>query len=105
MGADQSHLQAAWPIASISFVDPATGIELVHGRKLSQAQDPEGEKKRLMEEWAINSAPWEAAGITALEVIDPRDTRKWIAEALDIIRGNRGNAIGKHKLANWPTGF
>jgi acetyl-CoA carboxylase carboxyltransferase component len=105
MGADQSHLQAAWPIASISFVDPATGIELVYGRKLSQARDPEGEKKRLLEEWAINSAPWEAAGVTSLEVIDPRDTRKWIAEALDIIRGNRGNAIGKHQLANWPSGF
>jgi hypothetical protein len=33
------------------------------------------------------------------------DTRKWIFEALDILRGNRGTAIGRHQLANWPTGF
>lgn len=105
MGADQSHLQAAWPMASLSFVDPATGIELVYGRKLSQARDPESEKKRLLEEWAINSAPWDAAGVSSLEVIDPRDTRKWIAEALDIVRGSRGNGIGQHQLAKWPTGF
>ncbi len=105
MGADQSHLQAAWPIASIGFVDPETGVELVYGRKLSQAQDPDAERKRLLEKWAIDSAPWGAAAISPLEVIDPRDTRRWIADALDMLRGNRGKVIGKHQLANWPTGF
>lgn len=105
MGVSQDDMYAAWPIASISFVDPATGIELVHGRKLARAAQPEAEKKRLVEEWAIDSAPWGAAMVSPLEIIDPVDTRKWIFEALDILRGNRGNAIGEHQLANWPTGF
>ncbi len=105
MGADQSHLQAAWPIASIGFVDPETGVELVYGRKLSETQNREAEKKSLLEKWAIDSEPWGAAAISPLEIIDPRDTRKWIADALEVLRGNRDKVIGKHQLANWPTGF
>jgi len=105
MGISQDDMSAAWPIASISFVDPAIGISLVYGRKIAESQDPEAEKKRLMEQWAIDSAPWGAAAVTPLEIIDPRDTRKWISEALEILRGKRGNSIGKHQLANWPTGF
>jgi acetyl-CoA carboxylase carboxyltransferase component len=105
MGISQDDMSAAWPIASISFVDPAIGVSMVYGRKITESPDPETKKKRLMEKWAINSAPWGAAAVTPLEIIDPRDTRRWIFEALEILRGNRGNSIGKHQLANWPTGF
>ena len=105
MCAGQEDMYAAWPTASISFVDPTIGVEVVYGRRLAESPDPEAEKKRLIEEWAADSAPWGGAGVTGLEIIDPRDTRKWIAEALDILRGNRGSTIGEHKLALWPTGF
>ena len=105
MGVSQDDMYAAWPIASISFLDPATGIELVHGRRIAKASDPEAEKEQFLEEWSIDSAPWGAAMVSPLEIIDPGDTRKWIFDALDILRGNRGNAIGRHQLANWPTGF
>ena len=105
MGARQAELTAAWPTASISFVEPTIGVELVYGRKLAESADSEAEKGKLVEKWSVDSAPWGAAGVTALEVIDPRDTRKWIAEALDILRGNRGSTISEHNLANWPTGF
>jgi len=105
MGVSQDDMHAAWPIASISFVDPATGIEQVYGRKLSESQDREAEKERLLKEWALDCAPWGGAQTTPLEIIDPADTRKWIFEALDILRGNRNHFIGRHLLANWPTGF
>ena len=105
MGTSQDDMSAAWPIASISFVDPEIGISMVYGRKIAESEDPEVEKKRRMEQWGIDSAPWGATAVTPLEIIDPRDTRKWIFEALEILRGNRGNSIGEHRLANWPTGF
>ncbi len=105
MGISQDDMSAAWPIASISFVDPETGIELVYGRKLSEAKDPVAEKKRLLAQWGVVSTPWGAAQVTPLEIIDPKYTRKWIYEALTILRGNRNNNIGKHQLWNWPTGF
>ncbi|HPQ43769.1 MAG TPA: carboxyl transferase domain-containing protein [Syntrophales bacterium] len=101
----QQDIIAAWPTASISFVDPEIGIEVVHGRRLAEDQNSEAERKRLLEEWSVESSPWGGAGITPLEIIDPADTRKFIATSLDILRGNRSGGIGEHKLANWPTGF
>lgn len=96
----------AWPTASISFVDPEIGIDLVHGSKIAQSQDPEVEREQLEKEWAVDSAPWKAAEQAYFDdIIDPKDTRKFIAEALDIARGKRGNTISKHKLQNWPTSF
>ena len=96
----------SWPMASISFVDPEIGVELVQGRRIEQSPDPVSERKRLIREWGTDSTPWRAAELHHLDdVIDPRDTRKWIAQTLEIIRGKRGNTISKHKMQNWPTGF
>jgi acetyl-CoA carboxylase carboxyltransferase component len=105
MCGSQADIVAAWPTASISFVDPEIGVEVVHGRRLAESRDPESERKRLLEEWAVESTPWDGAGITPLEIIDPAETRKFIAGSLDILRGNRSGGISEHKLANWPTGF
>ena len=105
MGAGQVDIQAAWPTASISFVDTAIGVELVHGGKIAKSPDPEAERKKLLKEWGIQSEPWGGAGVGYLEIIDPKETRKFIYEALDILRGNRGDCISRHNLSNWPTGF
>lgn len=107
MGVTHDDMSAAWPIASISFVDPDIGIELVHGRRLAAIADPkqrELERQQLREQWAIDCTPWGAAQTTPLEVIDPSETRKWIYQSLNILRGRKGT-IGKHELANWPTNF
>jgi acetyl-CoA carboxylase carboxyltransferase component len=102
-GAD---FNVAWPTASISFVDPIIGVELVHGSKIEKAANPEAEKARLIKEWNTQAAPWKAAEEHQLDdVIDPRDTRKWIYQALEIARGKRGSTIGQHRLQNWPTTF
>jgi len=96
----------AWPTASISFVDPVIGVELVYGRKLDEAPNRDEEKQRLIKEWATDAAPWGAAEQGYFDdVIDPRDTRKWLAETLDVIAGYKHNLIGEHKLAVWPTTF
>jgi acetyl-CoA carboxylase carboxyltransferase component len=96
----------AWPTASISFVDPEIGIELVHGAKLNQMKNAEAERERLRKQWAIDSTPWAAAEKNFLQdVIDPRDTRKFLAEALEIIRGERSPVISEHRLQTWPTVF
>ena len=96
----------AWPTASISFVDPTIGVELVYGRRLDQSPNREQEKQRLIEEWSTDAAPWGAAEQGYFDdVIDPRDTRRWLADTLDVIAGYRNNFIGEHKLAVWPTTF
>jgi acetyl-CoA carboxylase carboxyltransferase component len=96
----------AWPTASISFVDPEIGVKLVYGSKISKAHNPEGERQKLLEEWAVDSTPWKAAEQHYFDdIIDPKDTRKFLIEALKIVRGKRGNTISHHRLQNWPTGF
>ena len=96
----------AWPTASISFVDPEIGINLVYGNKIAQSEDPEAERERLRQQWAVDSTPWAAAEQHYFDdIIDPRDTRNFLIEALNIVRGRRGNTISQHRLQNWPTGF
>ncbi len=97
---------AAWPTARLSFVDPEIGLNLAMESRIRGTADPEAERKRIREEWDAASAPWGAAAAYGLhQVIDPRDTRKFIFQALKILRGNRQQVISEHKLQDWPTGF
>ena len=97
---------ASWPIAKMSFVDPEIGLGLAMESRITEAQDPEAERKRVQEEWAQKSTPWDAAALYGVhDIIDPRDTRKFIYQSLEALRGNRDKVIGEHKLQNWPTGF
>jgi acetyl-CoA carboxylase carboxyltransferase component len=58
------------------------------------------------EKWKAASSPWGAAGVYGLhDIIDPRDTRKFIFQTLEMLRGNRDKVIGEHRLQDWPTGF
>ena len=99
-------ITVAWPTARMSFVDPDIGLSLAMESRIAEAQDPEAEKKRVREEWEVGSTPWEAAGLYGIhDIIDPRDTRKFIVQSLDMLRGNRDKVISEHRLQNWPVGF
>jgi len=39
------------------------------------------------------------------DVIDPRETRGYIVQALEISHNTRRKGISEHRLANWPTKF
>ena len=96
----------AWPTADISFMSPEAAANVVFLRKIEAAEDPEAEREKLIREMKYGSAPWEAAAKGVLDdVIDPRDTRRYIIDCLDIIRGARGDFISKKRLQSWPTGF
>ncbi len=102
----KTDIVAAWPTAKMSFVDPDIGLGLAMESRIAGAGDPEAEKKRVREEWMKESAPWGAAGLYgAHDIIDPKDTRRFIVQALDMLRGSREKVISQHGLQNWPTGF
>lgn len=107
----QGHLKrtdiiAAWPTARLSFVDPDIGLELAMESRIQEAEDPGAEKERVREEWMALSPPWGAAGVYGLhDIIDPRDTRKFIVQSLEMLRGNKEKVISRHRLQDWPTGF
>lgn len=104
MGAD---LLLAWPIAEVSFMAPAVAVNVVYGRKLLQADDPEAARDRYMEELRRGNAVWEAAGLNLVDkIIDPRDTRTELVKGLKRALGtNAQRGRSRRLLANWPRMF
>ena len=97
---------AAMTTAEISFMSPEAAANVVYLNRIEQAEDPEAERAKLIQEMEYASAPWPAAAVGLLDdVIDPRDTRKYIIDCLDILRGCKGDFISEKKLQAWPTGF
>jgi acetyl-CoA carboxylase carboxyltransferase component len=96
----------AWPSAEMSFVDPAIAANVVYGGKAPASDKNSEEWKSLLQQMVDDASPYGAAGRHYIhDVIDPRKTRDYILQALEISRNQRTGGIGEHKLANWPTKF
>lgn len=92
----------AWPQAEMSFVDPEIAANVVYGGK---KVDPL-EKERLVQTMVDDASPFGAAGMFHIhDVIDPRQTRDYIIQALEIAQDTVTKGISEHRLANWPTKF
>ena len=104
MGADYL---VAWPTADVSFMAPEGAVEVVYGRSIQAAADPEAERAARLAEINRANAPWEAAERHLVDdIIDPAETRAVLADALRRARGPYNQTVmSKRYLANWPTGF
>jgi len=96
----------AWPTAEMSFVDPVIAANVVYGAR-ADASDRQSESwQQLVQQLVDDASPYGAAGRHYIhDVIDPRETRRYIAQALEISFNRRRGGIGDHRLANWPTKF
>ena len=93
---------ALWPTAEVSFMDPTYATEIVTwGRNAT----PE-EKARIFAAMERENAPWGLAEtFSAQSVIRPAETRRYLAQQLEIHSPRRSRGIGRHRLANWPTTY
>lgn len=94
-------LLLAWPSAEMGFMAPETGVRTVHRRRLEQVRGEQGEEAyqemlgNLVEEWAAESQPWEAAANIILDdIIDPAETRDRIISGIDFAWGSRERVTG-----------
>jgi acetyl-CoA carboxylase carboxyltransferase component len=102
-GGRNSDEAACWPSGDFGFMDPATGVNVLHG--LRHEDDPE-RFKRLMDEISQDSAPWALAGLyESKAVIDPRETREYLKQTLAIHSRRPTAGVGAHRLACWPTSY
>ena len=94
----------AWPTADVSFMAPEAAANVVFGRKVEDFEDPEGPRAALIEQMKRMNAPWDAAGLGLFtDIIDPRDTRRVLSEALGRALGERGDrGRSQRLLASWP---
>lgn len=77
-------LIVAWPTAEISPMGPEGAVNIAYGKTLGD--DPEGIRRRreMVEAFRAAGRPFSAAAQMRLDdVIDPRETRRVIAEALE----------------------
>ncbi len=94
---------AAWWSAEVSFMDPRSAVAVVHG--IEEEDDPE-RYRELLKEMARDGGAYDLAAVYGVkEVLDPRETRAYLIDMLDIHRSRLSNGIGEHKLEAWPTSY
>ncbi len=102
-GASTTDEIAAWWTAEVSFMNPRTAVMVVHGVK---EEDDPARFQELLKDMARNGSAYDLAAIFGVkEVLDPRETRDYLIEMLDIHCSRLTNGVGRHLLANWPTSY
>jgi propionyl-CoA carboxylase beta chain len=89
----------AWPTAEIAVMGPEGAVNIVYKRELEKSDTPEAERAEKIEEFRERFAnPYVAAERGYLDaVIRPRDTRRKLIQALDMLANKRDkNPPKKH---------
>jgi len=92
-------LNLAWPTAEIAVMGPDGAVEIIFRRELREAADPVAKKAELVAEYRRKFAsPYIAAARGYLDdVIEPRETRARLINALEALQNKRAeNPPRKH---------
>jgi propionyl-CoA carboxylase beta chain len=99
----RTDLNLAFPNAEIAVMGPEGAVNILYRKELSEAQDPVAERNRLVEAYGQSlCTPFIAAEAGYIdEVIHPRDTRKRLAQSLQMLIRKRESMPAK-KHGNIP---
>ncbi len=89
----------AWPTAEIAVMGPKGAVEILFKKEIAGARDPQQATDRKIDEYREKFAhPYIAAGRGYVDdIIDPRDTRPRLIDALETLRTKRDrNPPKKH---------
>ncbi len=88
MGADRV---AAWPSAEIAVMGGEGAVNLLYRKELAEADDPDTLRSKLLADYSEKfSTPYKAAASGMVDdVIEPADTRAYIAMSLEILKSKR----------------
>ena len=100
IGADFS---VAWPAAEIAVMGPDAAVGLIFRRELAAAPDPAARRQELVQQYEeLFASPYQAASRGYIDdVIEPRCTRAWLIQALQLAR-NKRVATPARKHGNIP---
>ena len=93
----------AYPTAEIAVIGSEGAVNIISRGQIAQADDPEAERAKLMEEYKENFAnPYKAAELGYVdEVIKPEDTRPRVIAAFEMLDGKR-QTLPPKKHGNIP---
>jgi propionyl-CoA carboxylase beta chain len=89
----------AWPSAEIAVMGPEGAVNIIFRKQIAEAEDPDAERARLVAEYRDTFAnPYVAAARGYIDdVIEPRETRPRLIEALQMLQNKRDtNPPKKH---------
>jgi methylmalonyl-CoA carboxyltransferase large subunit len=88
LGADRVY---AWPTAEVAVMGAEGAVEIVFRKEMQEAQDKAARRAELIEQYRSTfSTPYVAAGRRLVDdIIEPADTRKHLAQALEYLQTKR----------------
>jgi len=94
LGADRV---VAWPSAEIAVMGAEGAAEIVFRREIDAAENKDSRRQELVDDYRETfSNPYIAAGRRLVDdIIEPADTRKYLADALDALHTKRELRPGK----------
>jgi acetyl-CoA carboxylase carboxyltransferase component len=95
----RADLNLAWPSAEVAVMGPEGAVNIIFRKELAQAEDPEKRRQELVAEYRKKFAnPYVAASRGYLDdVIEPRETRPRLINALEMLSNKRDtNPPKKH---------
>lgn len=100
IGADMVY---AWPNAEIAVMGPEGAANIIFAKEINESDNPEQTRQEKIQEYRERFAnPYIAASNGMVDdVIDPRDTRKYLQSALEMLR-NKKKENPKKKHGNIP---
>ncbi len=99
----RADLNLAWPTAEIAVMGAEGAVNIIFRRELAQAEDPVARRAELVEEYSERFAnPFAAARRGYIDnVIEPRETRPRLINALNMLQNKRDHNPPK-KHGNMP---
>ncbi|MFZ3555933.1 acyl-CoA carboxylase subunit beta [Streptomyces sp. BH055] len=95
-------LALAWPTSEIAVMGPEAAAEVLFRRSIAAAPDPQAARARYAQQYRDQLMhPLHAAEAGYVDdIIDPRDTRRIIAEAFELLRAKKAScAQRKHSIS------
>lgn len=100
IGADQVF---SWPNAEVAVMGPEGAANIIFAKEIEESDNPEATRQAKIQEYREKFAnPYVAAANGMIDdVIDPRDTRKCLINALEMLR-NKKKSLPDKKHGNIP---
>ncbi|NEU29726.1 acyl-CoA carboxylase subunit beta [bacterium LRH843] len=100
IGAD---LVYAWPNAEIAVMGPEGAATIIYAKEINESTNPEAMRAEKIADYREKIAnPYIAASNGMVDnIIDPRDTRKYLAQALEMLKKKK-KQLPKKKHGNIP---
>ncbi len=95
----RADLVLAWPTAELAVMGPEGAVNIIFRREIAEAPDPEARRAELVAEYRAKFAnPYVAASYGFVDdVIEPKETRPRLINALEMLRNKRDqNPPKKH---------